>query len=63
MDLRYHHEMIDSFTLANEAVTKLNTDSQAPEQRTVGSPHVTRREARKEDSNKTGGIVCYESDL
>ena len=41
---------MDSFTLSNEAVTKLDTDSRM-EQQTV--PHVTRREARIEDCDKT----------
>ena len=42
------NEMIDSFTLSNEAVTQLKTDSTAQRKQSGGTPQVTRREDKEE---------------
>ena len=50
-------EMIDSFTLSHEAVTNVNTHSNAQRQQSGGSPHVTRRENKEEQQRQNCGTA------
>ena len=56
-NLRYHNEMMDSFTLSHEAVTNLNTDSNAQREQSSGSPHVIRGENKEEQPRQNCGTT------